>query len=221
MSGKLIVIEGLDGSGKATQTALLCSYIEKKGISYKKLSFPDYDSPASSAVKMYLNGEFSSAPNGVNAYAASSFYAVDRCVSFLKKWQKEYNSGELLIADRYAESNIVYQSGKLPVEERDAFIEWAEDFEYVKLGIPKPDLVIYLDMSVDVSQKLLSERYGGDESKKDIHESSVAFLKQCRNVALYAAQKLDWKIVKCDDGKNPRSIDDIAADIINIADKIL
>lgn len=221
MSGKLIVIEGLDGSGKATQTAHLCDYIKEKGIEYTKLSFPNYDSPSSSLVKMYLGGEFSETPGGVNAYAAATFYAVDRCAGFLKDWKSDYDNGRLFIADRYSTSNAVYQTSKLPKNEWDMFLNWIEDFEYNKLGVPKPDRVIYLDMSVEVSQKLMSLRYQGDESKKDIHESSVEFLKQCRESALYAAEKLGWFVVSCDDGEKPRSVDDISKDIRGLIEDII
>lgn len=210
MSGKLIVIEGLDGSGKATQTALLMERLEKSGLAPVKLSFPDYDNPSSSLVKMYLSGEFSDAPGGVNAYAASSFYAVDRCASYLKYWKKDYDAGKLFVVDRYATSNIIYQMSKLPLEEWDKFIAWVEDYEYVKLGIPKPDKVIYLDMSIEVSQKLLSLRYNGDESKKDIHESNLKFLRECRKSALYAAERLDWCVVHCCDGNTPKAPEEIA-----------
>lgn len=221
MRGKLIVIEGLDGSGKATQTNNLFQYIKNKNINCRRLSFPNYESPSSALVKMYLGGEFSDTPDGVNAYAASSFYAVDRCADFLKNWKVDYNSGKIFLCDRYATSNAIYQLSKLPENEWDTFLNWIEDFEYDKLGVPKPDKVIYLDMSVDVSQKLLSARYKGDESKKDIHESNVEFLKQCRKSAVYAADKLGWTVVSCDDGANPRSIDGIFGDIRKIVEEIL
>lgn len=219
MRGKLIVIEGLDGSGKATQTALLCDKLKNVGRTFRKLSFPNYDSPSSALVKMYLGGEFSQSAGDVNAYAASSFYAVDRCAGFLKDWKKDYDSGMLFIADRYATSNIIYQTSKQPLSEWDTFIEWLEDFEYNKLQVPKPDLVIYLDMSVEVSQKLLSKRYSGDESKKDIHESNLEFLGHCREAALYAAKKLGWNVIRCDDGTVPLGVDDISDDVVALVKK--
>lgn len=221
MRGKLIVIEGLDGSGKATQTALLCEKLKNEGKAFTKLSFPDYDSPSSALVKMYLGGEFSENPNGVNPYAASTFYAVDRCAGFLKNWKNDYDNGGLFIADRYATSNAIYQTSKLPKEEWDTFLLWIEDFEYSKLGVPKPDAVIYLDMAVEVSQKLMSARYNGDESKKDIHESNVRFLQECRKSALYAAQKLGWNVICCNDGDSPRSIESISEDIFKLVEEIL
>ena len=114
MSGKLIVIEGLDGSGKATQTALLCEALEKMGKKIRRITFPDYKEPSSALIKMYLGGEFGDDPGAVNAYAASSFYAVDRFASFIKFWKDFYLAGGLVIADRYATSNAIYQMGKLP-----------------------------------------------------------------------------------------------------------
>ena len=221
MKGKLIVIEGLDGSGKATQTALLCEYLSGLGRSFKKLSFPNYDSPSSALVKMYLSGELSSTPDGVNPYAAASFYAVDRCADYLKYWKTDYENGGLFVSDRYATSNAVYQTSKLPKEQWGEYLRWLEDLEYVKLGVPKPDVVIYLDMDVEVSQKLLSKRYKGDEAKKDLHEANVEFLKKSRKTALYAAAELGWHVIRCDDGEQPRSVEDISKDIIAAAREYL
>ncbi|MBD9049787.1 deoxynucleoside kinase [Ruminococcus sp.] len=184
MSAKFIVIEGLDGSGKATQTKILFDKISAMGKSIKRLEFPDYANESSALVKMYLGGEFGSNPNDVNAYAASSFYAVDRVASFLKFWKKDYENSDVILSDRYATSNIIYQMSKLDKSEWDNFIEWQEDFEYNKLSVPKPDKVIYLDVKPEVSQKLMSKRYEGDEGKKDLHEKNFAFLLECRKSAL-------------------------------------
>lgn len=213
MNGKLIVIEGLDGSGKATQTALLCEHLKKIGIAFEKLSYPNYDSPSSALVKMYLGGELSQDPNDINPYAAAAFYAVDRCADYIKYHRNKYENGALFVSDRYATSNAVYQTSKLPESEWRAYLNWLDDLEYSKLGVPRPDIVIYLDMDVDVSQKLLSARYGGDETKKDIHEANVEFLKRCRKTALFAADVLGWTVIRCDDGISPRSIDDIAESV--------
>ncbi len=221
MNGKLIVIEGLDGSGKATQTALLCEHLKETGRSFTRLSYPNYDSPSSALVKMYLGGELSKDADGVNPYAAAAFYAVDRCADFLKFHKTDYENGGLFVSDRYATSNAIYQTSKLDESEWDAYISWLDDFEYKKLGVPRPDAVIYLDMSVEVSQKLLSKRYGGDESKKDIHEVNVDFLKQCRKTALCAAEKLGWHVIRCDDGETPRSIRDISGEVIALAERFI
>lgn len=214
MAGKFIVIEGLDGSGKATQTEILRKYLESKGEKVKKLTFPDYDNDSSALVKMYLGGEFGSSPDDVNAYAASAFYTVDRIASYLKFWKDDYKDGKYILADRYSTSNIIYQMSKLPENEWDGFIEFQEDFEYNKINVPKPDLVIYLDVEPDVSQKLLSGRYSGDESKKDLHEKNLDFLNECRKSALYAADKLGWKKISCTDGGSMRSLEDISKDIL-------
>ncbi len=218
MAGKFIVIEGLDGSGKATQTEILKKAFEAEGKKVKKLTFPDYDSESSALVKMYLGGEFGSNPSDVNAYAASAFYTVDRIAAYLKFWKEDYENGTVILADRYATSNIIYQMSKLPEDEWDSFIEFQEDFEYNKVNVPKPDTVIYLDVEPDVSQKLLSGRYSGDESKKDLHEKNVSFLLDCRKSALYAADKLGWKMVSCTEDGEMRSIEAISEDIKKLID---
>lgn len=211
---KLIIIEGLDGSGKSTQTALLEEYFESKDIKYKKIKLPDYDSPSSTLVKMYLGGEFGKNADDVNAYAAGAFYAVDRFASYKLDWGKDYQQGTLILADRYATSNSIYQMEKLDKSEWDEYLDWSADFEYNKIGIPKPDLVIYLDMPIEISQKLMTSRYDGDEGKKDVHESNVAFLQSCRESALYAAKKQGWAVIECSDGVNPLSVDEIHNKII-------
>ena len=204
---KLIVIEGLDGSGKSTQLELLISALEKDGKRVRKIKLPDYESPSSTLVKMYLGGEFGKDPNAVNAYAAGAFYAVDRYASFTLDWKTDYESDKIIVADRYATSNSIYQTEKIAEADWDSYLDWSADFEYNKLGIPKPDAVIYLDMPVDISQKLMTGRYGGNESKKDVHEADVAFLEKCRKSALYAASRQGWHIVECSNGKEPYSIE--------------
>ena len=213
---KLIIIEGLDGSGKSTQIELLEEYLKSNEIIYKKIKLPDYDSPSSTLVKMYLGGEFGSSADDVNAYAAGAFYAVDRYASFNLGWKKDYESGTLIIADRYATSNSIYQMEKIEESKWDEYLEWSEDFEYNKLSIPRPDCVIYLDMPVEISQRLMTSRYDGDENKKDVHEVNVDFLEKCRKSALYTAKKQGWKIVECSNGAEPYSIDDIHKQIIEI-----
>lgn len=211
---KLIIIEGLDGSGKSTQTQLLENSLKKDNIEYRKIKLPDYDSPSSTLVKMYLGGEFGKSADNVNAYAASAFYAVDRYSSYMLDWKKDYLDGKVIIADRYATSNSIYQMEKLPSDKWDYYLEWSADFEYEKLGIPKPDLVIFLDMPIEVSQKLMTSRYNGDENKKDVHEANVEFLKKCRKSALYTAKKQGWTVIECSDGENPYSIEEIHSRII-------
>lgn len=213
MKGKLIVIEGLDGSGKSTQEELLKKKLDESGVKFNFIKLPNYNDPACELVKMYLAGRFGSNPSDVNAYAASSFYAVDRYVSYNCYWKEQYLNGELFLADRYTTSNAYHQLTKTPRDEWDKYLEWLEDFEYVKLGIPKPDAVIYLDMPIDISQKLMTSRYEGDESKKDIHEKDVEYLNKCRVAADYACKKLGWCRIECGKDGQPYSIESISEKI--------
>lgn len=217
----LIVLEGLDGSGKGTQTALLTEALVKQGRSLRQITFPDYDSPSSALVRMYLNGEFGTDPEDVNPYAASAFYAVDRFASFRKDWKKDYDRGSVILCDRYATSNMVYQMGKSPRKEWDRYLEWVEDFEYGKLGLPRPDLVLYLDMPVEVSQKLLLQRYHGDSGKKDIHESHLEFLRSCGECARYAGEKLHWKVVPCSRDEQPLPVEEIHKSVLEQVEQAL
>ncbi len=210
MNGKLIVIEGLDGSGKSTQVRMLCEKFEKDNISFKQIKLPDYEDESSTLVRMYLAGEFGKKPEDVNIYAASSFYAVDRYASYKRHWSEEYLSGTVILADRYTTSNAVHQTVKLPREQWESYISWLTDYEYVKMGIPKPDCVIYLDMPVEISQRLMTERYKGDGVKKDIHEANVEYLLKCREAALFAADRLGWSVIKCSDGENPLPREEIS-----------
>ena len=212
--GKMIVIEGLDGSGKSTQLDLLPQNLKKAGIDCKKVSFPDYDNPSSTLVKMYLAGDFGDKPGDVNAYAASTFYCVDRYASFKANWGEFYNNGGTIVSGRYTTSNAVHQCSKLPESEWEAFLNWLYDFEYNKGAIPKPDKVIFLDMPIEVSQKLLSKRYEGDEAKKDIHEKDTEYLNQCRKAAIFTAKYSNWDIIPCSENGEARSIEDIANDVL-------
>ena len=209
---KLIVIEGLDGSGKATQAKQLADNLSRQGYAVREVSFPDYDSPSSALVKMYLAGEFGDRPSDVNAYAASAFYAVDRYASFKKDWQQDYARG-VVIADRYTTSNAIHQCSKLPAGEWEDFLNWLFDMEYQKLGIPRPELVIYLRVDPEVSQALMLARYGGHEERKDIHERDMDYLRRCQNAADYCAQRLGWQVVECCEDGRMRSIESIQADI--------
>ncbi len=213
--GKLIVIEGLDGSGKSTQLELLPVTLKKIGIDCKTVSFPDYESDSSALVKMYLSGRFGDKPGDVNAYAASTFYAVDRFASYKSAWGEFYNGGGTVVAGRYTTSNAVHQASKLSPDKWEDFLSWLYDFEYKKIGIPSPDMVIFLDMPTDVSQKLLEKRYSGDNDKKDIHERDTEYLDHCRRAALFTAEYSGWQIVPCAEGGEPRTVEDIAEDILN------
>ena len=219
--GRLIAIEGLDGSGKGTQTELLYNRFRKNNVKACMVSFPDYESPSSALVNMYLGGEFGSQPEDVNGYAASTFFAVDRFASFKTKWKTNYDNNEIILCNRYTTSNLFHQMVKLPKEEWDSFIEWLNDFEYRKLGLPKPNAVIYFDMDPDISQRLLAGRYHGDNDKKDIHEKNVKYIKACRETALYAAEKLGWAVIKCFDGENPLSIEVIEKATLEVIRKVI
>lgn len=218
--GKLIVIDGLDGSGKTTQFDIIREKLSGTH-SVKAISFPNYDNPSSALVKMYLGGELSKNADGVNAYAASSFYAVDRYASYKMFWEENYKNGDLILASRYVSSNAIHQMVKLRENEWDAYIEWLEDYEYVKLELPRPNLVILLDMPVEISQKLMTERYGGDESRKDIHETNVKYLQACRKSALYAANKLGWEIVECSKNGVPLPIEKINGKLLQLINEVL
>ena len=219
--GKLIVIEGLDGSGKSTQLSLLPQKLKQKGIETKTVSFPDYESDSSALIKMYLGGKFGKNPDDVNAYAASVFYTVDRYASYKTDWGKFYDNGGIIISGRYTTSNAVHQTSKLDKSMWEGFLDWLYDFEYNKVKIPKPDKVIFLDMPVEVSQKLLSSRYSGDESKKDIHENNTEYLDRCRKAAYFTAKYSGWSVIDCAKNGNPRTVEEISEDILNEALKVL
>jgi len=221
MDGKMIVIEGLDGSGKSTQIELLSKRLLDKEIESFRIKLPYYDDKSSELVKMFLAGEFGTKPEDVNAYAASTFYAVDRYASFKKFWHEQYEGGQLILADRYTTSNAVHQMTKLDKSEWDAYLNWLFDFEYNMIKIPEPDCVIFLDMPVEVSQKLMTGRYNGDENKKDVHERNVAYLKACYESASYAAEKLGWHVIKCSDKGEPRGIEEISNEIYSCVKKYL
>ena len=211
--GKLIVIEGLDGSGKSTQLELLEQNLKSRDIDCKAVSFPNYQNPSSTLVKMYLGGEFGKNPNDVNAFAASVFYTVDRYASFKSDWGSYYNEGGTVVSGRYTTSNAVHQCSKLPESEWEKFLDWLYDFEYNKIAIPRPNKVIFLDMPIEVSQKLLSHRYEGDETKKDIHESDGNYLRKSYENALFVAKKYNWQIISCVNENGIRTIEDIHEEI--------
>ena len=208
--GKMIVIEGLDGSGKGTQAALLLARLKESGKDAFAIDLPNYADDSSALVKMYLKGEMGTHPGDVNAFAASTFFAVDRYASFKKFWSREYNGGKIIVANRYTTSNACHQMTKLPQKDWDFFLDWLFDFEYCKLEIPKPDCVIFLDMPVEVSQKLIEKRYHNDESKKDIHELDVDYLHHCRTAARYACDRLGWERIDCAENGEAKSIDEIS-----------
>ena len=213
MGGKLIVFEGTDGSGKATQTKLLCQELDRRGIPYKKLEFPRYAEDSSALIRLYLSGAFGAKADDVNAYAATTFYAVDRYASYKQDWGEFYENGGLVIADRYTTSNAVHQTGKLPVEERQKYLDWLFDFEYDKLKLPCPDLVIYLDVPTDFTEKMLRSREAATNTKADIHEQDMTYLATCRETGRTAAAYYGWTVINCVADGKMRSIEDIHEEI--------
>ena len=216
MNGKLYVIEGVDGSGKATQTELLYQALLAQGKNVRKVSFPDYDSPSSSLIKMYLNGEFGTDPQDVNAFATSVFFAVDRFASFRKEWKAFYDNGGIIIADRYVTSNLVHQAGKISDNaEKERYITWLNDLEYGIFGLPKPDCVIFLDMPPAYSLKLRQERNTLKQGlTQDIHEADQTYLQQAYDNAVGIAQHQAWHTISCVADTQIRTIEDIHAEIL-------
>lgn len=179
---KFIVIDGLDGCGKATQTELLAKELEAQGKRVIKLEFPKYDSDSSMAVRMYLNGYLGDDASNLNSYMCSSFYAVDRYIQYHQENKKyfEEDDNTVIISDRYISANIIHQGGKIKSNsEREKFVQWCYDYEHNKCGLPVEDATIILSVPIEISQKLMTERYSGDETKKDIHEKNLEYLKQC------------------------------------------
>ena len=216
MNGKLYVIEGVDGSGKATQTELLYQALLAQGKTVRKVSFPDYDSPSSSLIKMYLNGEFGTDPQDVNAFATSVFFAVDRFASFRKDWKTFYDDGGIIIADRYVTSNLVHQAGKISDNaEKERYITWLNELEYGIFGLPKPDCVIFLDMPPAYSLKLRQERNTLKQGlTQDIHEADQTYLQQAYDNAVGIAQHQAWHTISCVADTQIRTIEDIHAEIL-------
>ena len=212
MKGKLIIIEGLDGSGKSTQIQLLTKRAQNVGKQVRQMKFPNYEEDSSALVKAYLGGELGGLSE-INAYAASTFYSVDRYATYRRHMKKDYENGCVFLLDRYTTANMYHQTTKLPREEWDSFLDWLEDLEYKKMELPRPDLVLYLDMKPQTAKRLLETRYHGDESKKDLHEANFQYLLSCREAALYAAEKFDWQVLNCCDGEKPLPIEVIAEKI--------
>ena len=211
--GKLIVIEGTDGSGKSTQFKLLTQRMEQEGHDFRKLVFPQYAEPSSALIRMYLGGEFGTKPSDVNAYAASAFYAVDRYASFKKVWGDWYENGGLILSDRYTTSNAVHQASKEPEDKQGDFLQWLYDFEYTRLGLPAPDLVIYLDVPTDFTEAMMRKRESDTNTTADIHEQDMAYLATCRRTGKMAADYYGWTVIQCVKDGKMRSIEDIHEEI--------
>ena len=219
--GKLIVIEGTDGSGKSTQFRMMSQHLEQDNIPFKHLVFPRYQEESSALIRMYLGGQFGKKPTDVNAYAASAFYAVDRFASYKMDWGKWYEDGGVVLSDRYTTSNAVHQASKVPESEREAYLSWLYDFEYAKMGLPKPDLVIYLDVPTDFTEKLMRQREADTNTKADIHEQDMAYLATCRQTGRAAAEYYGWQVISCVKDGAMRSIEDIHEEIYGYVTKCL
>ena len=211
--GKLVVFEGIDGSGKSTQFELMCKTLERKGISFERLVFPQYSEPSSMLIRMYLNGEFGTDPEAVNAYAAASFYAVDRYASYIKKWRGYYENGGLILTDRYTTSNAVHQGSKLTAEAREGFFKWLYEYEFKLLGLPAPDTVIYMDVPVEVSLEQMRKREQQTHTHGDIHETDSEYLAKCCESGCQAAKYYGWDVISCVQGGKMREIEDIHGEI--------
>lgn len=198
----LFIIEGIDGAGKTTQVSLLRQKLEEDRYAVRQIKLPNYEYAACAPVKLYLSGEFGQGPDDVNAYAASSFFAVDRYAYYKKFWSDDYLAGKIILSDRYVSSNLIHQCVKLAPEDRESYIEWLYDFEYEKMRIPRPDAVFYLDVPPRVTSSLMSVRYEGDDSKRDIHEKDLSYLQRCYDMGIWCCQNLGFQRVRCvDQGK--------------------
>ena len=215
--GKLIVIEGVDASGKATQTQRLYERLAADYKNIRQISFPDYDSDFSLPIKRYLAGDLGNQADSVSPYAASLFYAIDRYASFKRDWGEFYQSGGILIADRYVTSNLVHQAAKIDGDKTE-FIHWLSDLEYDRLELPKPDLVLFLDMPPACARRLMQDRANKITGKqqKDIHERDPYHLDRAYHNAMEIANITGWQVVHCANGENIRSIDEIHEEMYEI-----
>ncbi len=221
MSGKLLVFEGGDGSGKATQSELLCKRLRAEGKRVRAVTFPNYKSDAAAPIRMYLAGAFGTKPDDVNAYVASTFYAIDRFASFRQEWEDFYKSGGIIVADRYVTSNMVHQMTKCRTrEEADTFLAWLDDLEYEKFGLPRPDAVFLLDVPLAMTIALLKERTEKkdlhEEGKADIHEADIAYLQRCHAAYDILETRYGWQRIHCVQEGRLRSRESIHDEIYSL-----
>ena len=214
-NGKLIVIEGLDGSGKGTLSAMLCEEMQKRGIAARRISFPMYDSPGAIPVKLYLDGKLGEHPEDTGAFAASTLYAVDRYISYRVDWGKALESPDsVIIADRYTTSNAIHQLTKLPKDRWDDFLAWLFDFEYEKLALPVPDATLYIELPPTMAKKLIAARSAATGRQTDIHEQASDHLDRAYEAAIYAAEKLGWKRIPNFMGDDLRPLAETFAEVL-------
>ena len=221
MQGKLIVMEGIDGSGKSTQYKKLCERLTAEGTEYKRIVFPRYQEESSALIRAYLGGQFGEKPGDVNAYAASTFFAVDRFASFRTDWGAYYNAGGLVLCDRYTTSNACHQSSKMQPAERQNYLDWLYDFEFRLMELPKPDLVVYLDIDVATARRQMEHRQSETNTDADIHEKDFQYLADCLNAGHYAAEHYGWTRIRCVENGEMRSVEDIHKEIYSAVQAIL
>lgn len=219
--GKLIVIEGTDGVGKSTQFSLLTERLRTMEKDFQTIVFPQYQEPSSSLIRMYLGGEFGTKPTDVNAYAASMFYAVDRYASYKKIWGDYYEKGGLLVCDRYTTSNAVHQASKLPEDARESFFRWLYETEFDLLGLPKPDMVLYLDAPISLTETMMRSREAQTHTTADIHEKDLDYLRLCRATGRQAASYYGWHIIQCAGAQGMRTREDIHEEILSLVKECL
>jgi len=195
--GKLVVFEGIDGSGKSTQFDLMCKRLSDENRQFKRIVFPRYSEPSSALIKMYLAGDFGNDPDSVNAYAASSFYAVDRYASFSQDWRDYYESGGLILTDRYTTSNALHQGAKIDKKQREDFFKWLYDYEFNLIGLPVPDMVIFMDIDIDYAAKRLQQRQIETGTNADIHENDMVYLRNSIESGKQAAAQFGWQKISC------------------------
>ena len=221
MKGTLIVLEGTDGSGKATQAKLLLRSLESRGIPCREIDFPRYGNPFAEPVSRYLRGALGDKPGDVSAYAASTMFAVDRYASYKEDWGAFYESGGVVVANRYTTSNAVHQASKLRPAERRVYLDWLFDLEYRRLELPEPDLVLYLDMPTEAAGRLMRRREEENHTAADIHEQDGEYLRRCRESAREIAGDLGWRVVNCASRGVPRTPEDIHREVAGIVEKLL
>ena len=216
MNGRLIVFEGTDGSGKATQSRLLCEHLRRENIPYKNITFPRYGKPSAAMVQEYLDGNLGRRPGDVNAYAASLMFSMDRYASYKQDWGAFYEAGGLVIADRYTTSNAVHQASKLPEEERSAFLNWLFELEYGKLGLPKPDLVLYLDMPTEITEKMMRSREAAV-----LHDFTGGLPAAFQISLVLLVKDCGWTVIHCAKGDAPRTVEDIHNEVYKTVKSLL
>lgn len=216
--GKIIVFEGVDGSGKQTQSELFYKRLADEGLNVKKVSFPRYDNDSSALVRMYLKGEFGSDANEISPYICSTFYAVDRYASYKQDFEDFYNNGGIVVADRYTTSNMLHQASKIhDKEQREKFLKWLYDLEFNIYLLPKPDMVFFLDMPLFDTKILTKDRANKitGASKKDIHETDENHLKSAYITSRELIDEYGWIKINCAKDELILSIDEIAENVYN------